>query len=173
LVDLSTIHCQGLYSEYILKYPVAMSIALSHIQSSDLSRNPLKVFTAAEAGPVLVTRRDGENFLIMTESEAESRQTLQKFAGMYFEVAQDERGGTLTERMIRQFPWIAAFDASGQDDCVRALVGTAKVAFATGQSLMFEIEYNSWYDSAEAMAAGLHLVNRDWTEEPILATSPA
>ena len=149
-----------------------MSIALSHIQSSDLSRNPLKVFTAAEAGPVLVTRRDGENFLIMTESEAESRQTLQKFAGQYFEVAQDERGGSLTERMIRQFPWIGVFDSSGQEDCVRALVSKAKVAFSTGQSILFEIEFNSWYDSAVAMAAGLHLVNRDWTEEPILGRHP-
>ena len=149
-----------------------MSIALSHIQSSDLSRNPLKVFTAAEAGPVLLTRRDGENFLIMTESEGASRQTLHEFAGRFLEVCMDERPDSFTSKMCRQFPWMGVFDAAGQKKCAEALAAAAKAAFATGQSLLLEIEYNSWYDSAQGMAAGLHLVNRDWAEEPIPAERP-
>lgn len=149
-----------------------MSLAFSQIQSSDLSRNPLKVFTAAESGPVLVTRRDGENFLIMTESEGESRQTLLKFAGRFYAVACDESDAPMTKKMVRQFPWMGALDEEELQSCVETLSTAALAAFETGQSLMFEITYNSMYDSAVAIAAGLHLTDREWTEQPIPAERP-
>jgi len=149
-----------------------MSIAYSQIQSSDISRNPLKVFTAAEAGPVLLTRRDGQNFMIMTESEALARETLVTLAGKFFAVGIDKAPGTDIEKMIRQFPWIAALDETNQAKCVAELTKAGIAAFATGEAFMFEVAYNSWLDSAAAMAAGLHLKNRDWTEEPIKADRP-
>lgn len=49
-------------------------------QSSELSRNSGKVFSAAEKSPILVTRRDGEGFILMSESEAKARKSLLEFA---------------------------------------------------------------------------------------------
>jgi len=149
-----------------------MSIALSHIQSSDLSRNPVKVFAAAEVGPVLLTRRDGENFVIMTQREAEARQKLHQFVAAFYNVATDDRGGSLVERMVRQFPWMGALSSDGRKVCTAELSQAATAAFATGQSHVLEEEYDSWFETAEAMAAGLKPAQFDPAEAPIRAERP-
>lgn len=149
-----------------------MSLAYSQIQSSDISRNPLKVFTAAESGPVLLTRRDGQNFLIMSESEALARETLISMAGKFFAVGVDSSSDTPREKMVRQFPWIAALCKEDQLKCIDELKDSAAAAFATGEAFMFEVTYNSWFDSASAIAAGLHLKNRDWDGNPVRVDKP-
>lgn len=49
-------------------------------RSSDLSKHSAEVFAEAEDHPVTVTRRDGEDLVLMTQREADSRARLLEFA---------------------------------------------------------------------------------------------
>jgi hypothetical protein len=150
-----------------------MSIALNEIQSSDLSRNPLRVFAAAEIGPVLLTRRDGSNFVLRTESSDASRSTLVEFAGRFFAAANDTSPDSQVTKLARQFPWMMALSPENREICVRELNEAATAAFATGQSFMFEVTLNAWYDTAQAMAAGLQVgIQEEPHEEPIKVARP-
>lgn len=76
-------------------------------QSSELSRNSARVFAAAEDQPVEVTRRDGEDLVLMAKSEADARHELLQLAATLIGVATDTRG-TLAERMADALPWMLA-----------------------------------------------------------------
>jgi hypothetical protein len=170
-VDLYTIYRAALHSEHILNYPEFMSIALSHIQSSDLSRNPLKVFNAAEAGPVLLTRRDGENFLIMTEREAEAQQKVLQFAAQLIAATTDDRG-TLAERMASMFPWMYALNRQEQEACSKELVDSARASFSTQQPFLVLAALSAWEATATAIAGGFQNEEIDWLDEPVVVERP-
>ena len=57
-----------------------MSTDIVHrsVQSSELSRNPAAVFAAAEEGPINITRRDGEDFVLsLASAVAQERRAVQ------------------------------------------------------------------------------------------------
>ncbi len=147
------------HSEHILSYTQSMSKLIEQVQSSELSRNPLKVFSAAEKTPVTVTRRDGEDLVLTSKSEAASRTEFFEFAAKIV-IATCGQDGSLTERMASQFPWMLVFDDAGQKRCSKDLVDAALVSMTTHQTQHSLIELNSWKDTAEAMAAG-------WFDEPL------
>ncbi|WP_237223883.1 hypothetical protein [Rothia nasisuis] len=64
--------------------------------SFELSLNLKPVFEAAESQPVLVTRRDGENLVLMTEREADERRDMFAIAAQIIAVTPLE-GGSLAE----------------------------------------------------------------------------
>lgn len=138
-----------------------MTISLEQFQSSELSRNSTKVFAAAEQSPVLVTRRDGEDLVLMSVIEAEARKALLEFAAQLIAVTTDDRG-TLTERMADRFPWMHALSASAQQECAVDLVCAARAAFATEQPHLAIIELTAWRETAQAIAEGLGPVDVDW-----------
>lgn len=145
---------QGICSERILKYHVGMGSAIEQFLSSELSRNSAAVFAAAEQAPVLVTRRDGEDLVLMSKRENSARKELLELAGQLLCAATDEHG-SLVDRMATLFPWMLALSPKGQVDCARKLIQAARAAFATQQLNLLINEFESWRATAYALAEGL------------------
>lgn len=132
--------------------------------SSDLSRHSTKVFDAAEDQPVAVTRRDGEDFVLMTKREADARAELLNFAAQVIAAATDDRG-TLAERMANVFPWMLALTESGRERCGRELVEAARASFATNQSHLAIAAMTAWRETAVNRAAGYGSEPVEWLDE--------
>lgn len=148
-----------------------MSIALKQFQSSDLNRNSAKVFAAAENAPILVTRRDGEDLVLMSERESNLRATLFDFAAQLIAVTLDDRG-TLVERMSDKFPWMLALKVKDRNECAKSIIDSARASFATKQPLLVITELNAWKETAEAVAAGLKPANQDLFDNPVTVPRP-
>lgn len=148
-----------------------MAKTIVQVQSSDLSRNPLKVFSAAEKAPVTVTRRDGEDLVLMSNRE---RKSLTEFHTYISQVlsALDGQSGTIVDRMSKPFPWILALRPEGQTECVQELLRTAKAAMALGTPALALGELYSWKATAENIALGIELEEVDWLAEPIAVPRP-
>ncbi|WP_291037209.1 prevent-host-death protein [Herbiconiux sp.] len=139
--------------------------------SSDLSRNAPRLFAAAEEGPISVTRRDGENLVLMSQRDADAREQLLQFAAQLIAVAIDERG-TLAERMANAYPWMLALSPADRERCARDLVDAARASFATGHHHLIAAELTSWRETASALAAGLHDSPVDWLDDELLVDRP-
>lgn len=149
-----------------------MSKTLKQFQSSDLSRNSVKVFSAAEDAPILVTRRDGESLVLMTEREADAQAQLFEFAAQLIAVTTDG-DGPLDKRMSDRFPWMLALKEESRKQCADDLVRAARAAFATGQPQLAIAELTSWRETAIAIAAGWNHENLTWLDKPELVERPA
>lgn len=142
--------------------PLATSPILDlSFQSSDLSRRPLTVFAAAEDHPVEVTRRDGEDLVLMSKSEADARQRLVYFAGQLIAAATTD-GGSLAERMADKFPWMLALSVADRELCAKELLEAARASFATGQVHLAVAEFTAWEETAVSIAAGLGRSPVEW-----------
>ncbi|HEY8281272.1 MAG TPA: prevent-host-death protein [Leifsonia sp.] len=130
-------------------------------QSSDLSRHSTRVFAAAEDRPVDVTRRDGEDLVLMSKSEATSREKLLELAATLIGVATDTRGA-LADRMSSALPWMLALSPEDRVACAHDLLQAARASFATGQSHLAVAEMTSWRETATAVAAGLGTESVEW-----------
>lgn len=139
--------------------------------SSELSRNPKPVFEAVESQPVLVTRRDGENLVLMTEQEADERRDMFSIAAQIIAATTLDKG-SLAERMSTVFPWMLALNVEDREQCARELIDTARAAFATNQPKTLLVEVTSWFESATALAAGLDRVDAGWLDEPVAVEAP-
>lgn len=133
-------------------------------RSSDLSKHSAEVFAEAEKYPVTVTRRDGENLVLMSQREAEGRARLLDFAAQLITVTLDEHG-TLAERMCRSFPWILALAPADRESCAQELVDAARASFSTNQPYLVIAELTSWKETATALAAGLGSADLVWLDE--------
>jgi dsDNA-binding SOS-regulon protein len=149
-----------------------MSKTLKQFQSSDLNRNPVKVFSAAEDAPILVTRRDGESLILMSEREADAQAQLFEFAAQLIAVTTDD-DGSLEDRMANRFPWMLALKKESRKRCAEDLVQAARAAFSTGQAHLAIAELTSWRETAIAIAAGWSHENLTWLDEPELVERPA
>ena len=140
-----------------------MATLTTQFQSSELSRNSLRVFSAAEQAPVLVTRRDGEDLVLMTERESDARRELLNLAAQLIAVTTDDRG-SLAERMANIFGWMHALTPEGQAKCAISLVNAARASFATEQAHLAIAELTAWRETALALAAGLGQEPVEWLE---------
>lgn len=148
-----------------------MSIALSHFQSSDLSRNPLKVFAAAEAGPLIVTRRDGRDLFLTSMENQVSTTRVDELAAQLLGATSSETG-TLIERMCNVFPWMLALDENEKVQCTADLIENVRISLATGEPRLALAHFNGWRETATAIAEGLDKVPVDWLDEPIEVERP-
>lgn len=139
--------------------------------SSDLSRHAPRVFAAAEENPVDVTRRDGEDMVLMTKREAGARDQLLQIAAQLIAVATDDRG-TLTERMSDRFPWMLALSEVDRRACAKDLLEAARASFATGQAHLAIAEMMAWKETAVALAAGLGASPMEWLDELVAVERP-
>lgn len=136
------------------------------VQSSELSRNSKSVFAAAEEAPIVVTRRDGENLVLMSEREATEYRKMFELAAQII-AATTFDSGTLAERMSDVFPWMLALTPEAREECADSLIDSARASFSTNQPTMLLIEVTSWFETATARAAGLHNIDVAWLDEPI------
>lgn len=143
--------------------PISLSRDSRTFQSSDLSRHSQAVFAAAEDHPVDVTRRDGEDLVLMSKSEAVAREQLLAVGAQLITIATDEHG-TLTERMSNSFPWMFALNLEDRAQCTKDLLDAARASLATGQSRLVVNELTSWSETAAAIAAGLERTSVEWIE---------
>ncbi|WP_258070795.1 prevent-host-death protein [Pseudoclavibacter sp. AY1F1] len=143
------------YSELLLKYypPTPISSQARTFNSSDLSRNATKVFAAAEDHPVDVTRRDGEDLVLMSKRESHARDQLLEIAARLIAAATDERG-SLEHRMSQMFPWMLPLSPDGQRECAQDLLDASRASFSTGQAHLAIAELTAWKETASALAAG-------------------
>lgn len=160
-----------LYSEYILNYTAGMSKAIYEVQSSELSRNPLKVFSAAELNPVTVTRRDGEDLLIMAKARAEDSSEFMVHASRVMSALADEQG-TIVERMIKQYPWIHPLDDHWRAVCVDDLIKTTISSVSMNAPDAALRKLTSWRETAYATSMGWGEEPKEWLEEPIRVKRP-
>ena len=160
-----------LYSEYILNYTADMSTQIFEVQSSELSRNPLKVFSAAEKNPVTVTRRDGEDLLLMAKAQAEDSSEFMVHVSRVMSALADEQG-TLVERMMRQYPWIHPLDGESRDLCVNDLIRTtiSSVSMNAPEAAMRKL--TSWRETAYATSMGWGEEPKEWLEKPVRVERP-
>ncbi|TPW72876.1 YebG family protein [Schumannella sp. 10F1B-5-1] len=136
--------------------------------SSDLSRHSARVFDAAEERPVEVTRRDGEDLVLMSKRESDARDKLLEIAATLIAVATDDRG-TLAERMSDSYPWMLALSPADRETCARELLSAARASFSTHQPYLALAEMTSWFETATAIAAGLGSQPVEWLDltEPV------
>ena len=132
-------------------------------RSSDLSKHSAEVFAEAEDHPVVVTRRDGEDLVLMSQREAEGRSRLLQFAAQLIGVAVDD-DGPLAGRMSRAFPWMLALSKEDRATCAQDLVDAARASFSTDQPHLALAELTSWRETATAIAAGLGQAELEWLD---------
>lgn len=139
--------------------------------SSDLSRNSARVFAAAEDRPIDVTRRDGEDLVLMSEREARARDELLHLAAQIIAATTDD-AGTLTERMCRVFPWMLALNPDDRTRCAHEMVDAARASFSTHQPHLALAEMHAWRETATALAAGLGHTPVEWLDSPSSVERP-
>ncbi len=133
-------------------------------RSSDLSKHSAEVFAEAEDHPVTVTRRDGEDLVLMSQREAEGRTRLLEFAAQLIgAVVSDD--GPLADRMSRAFPWMLALSTEDRATCAQDLVDAARASFSTDQPHRVLSELTSWRETATAIAAGLGQADLEWLDD--------
>lgn len=142
-------------SEYIQKYYWGMTVLSTQFASSDLSRSASKVFAAAVIEPVRITRRDGENLVLMTEEELNRQQTLLGVAAQIVAVSTfTAHDSELVAEMTRHFPWMLALTKDDRVNCAHEIIDDARASFSLGQPNLIVGTINAWRDTAEAIVAG-------------------
>lgn len=151
-------------SERILKYDEFMtaSLRVDHtFASSDVSRNPAAVFDAAAQHPIRVTRRDGDDLVLMSQREADARDGLLELAAQLIAATTDDTG-SLADRLADRLPWMLALSPTGREECATELIAAARASFATNQAHLAAAVMTSWRETAIAMAAGLGSEPVEW-----------
>lgn len=141
------------------------------VRSSELSRSSAEAFAAAADHPVRVTRRDGEDLVLMSESTDAARTALLELAAQLVAVS-TSTDGTLADRMSDRFPWMLALSPADRDTCADAVLAAARASFATNQPHLAIAELNSWRETATAIAAGLGKEPVEWLDEPEAVKRP-
>lgn len=148
-----------------------MTTLSQKFQSSELSRNSASVFAAAEVSPVLVTRRDGEDLVLMTKEKADATTALNEFAAQLLGITAHSVAD-LAEKLSAAHPWILALRHEDQEQCARELLQATRTALATGQPHRVISEMLSWRETARAISDGLQASTHDWRESLELVDRP-
>ncbi len=161
-------------SERILKYDDDMSAQIRADRtyaSSEVSRNPAAVFEAAAEHPIRVTRRDGDDLVLMSQREADARDRLLELAAQLIAATTDD-SGPLAERLADRLPWMLALSPTGRDQCAAELIAAARASFATNQAHLAAAVMTSWRETATALAAGLGSEPVEWLPTDELVERP-
>lgn len=124
------------------------------VQSSELSRNSREVFEAADQGPVLITRRDGDSLVLTKASQADSdRKGLELAAALVAaSLAPDNR--PFVERLRQPFPWLALLSSTDQEAFAIEVIDLARACAAVSRFDRLLLTLRSWEATAEEVAAG-------------------
>ena len=148
-----------------------MTTTIESFQSSELSRNSAKVFAAAEASPVLVTRRDGADLVLMTQTESLTRNELLSLAAELLLITSEETG-TLVERMRERFPWMNSLNSADQIQCTHDLISSSRAALQTQQPRFALAQFSAWKETASILEKDHHQSITEWLETPIEVARP-
>lgn len=144
------------------------SASIEHtVQSSELSRNSAAVFAAAESGPVAITRRDGEGFVLLRARDVAEEQKALRVAFDVLLATLPQDASPIEQQMLRQFPWLQFLTPERREEFADEMVATARACASVGRFSRLLTVYASWYSTAEALAAGITPDDDlDWLDEP-------
>lgn len=152
---------------------MATSLIHRSIQSSELSRNPASVFAEAEHGPVAITRRDGEDFVLTTARRAEEERRAFAIGADLVAASVSSTGGSLVERLRGPFPWLEFLSPTSRERFAVEIIDVTRACAAVGQFDRLLSTLAAWQASAEAIASGYTLDgDLEWLDEPPLVDDP-
>lgn len=152
---------------------ISTDIVHRSVRSSELSRNPAAVFAAAEEGPINITRRDGEDFVLsLASAVAQERRAVQIAADLMW-ASLDTYGAPLAERLRQPFPWIEFLTPEARDQFAEEIVSVTRACDAIAEFTRVLVVFDSWRSSAEAIARG-YIPDGDlhWLAEPVDVPDP-
>jgi hypothetical protein len=146
---------------------------LRRFKFSDLSRASKSVSAAADAGPVVIDRRDGDELVLMRRAQADAdRLTLAQVTPLLVAFA-EESNLSLAERVWGLYPWARFLTEQGRVSFVEEVVDVARACAAAGRFEPLSATLHAWQATAEAKAAGWDRVVPEWLDEPIRVERPA
>lgn len=120
------------------------------VQSSELSRNS----AAAEKGPVDITRRDGEDFVLLLASEVARDRRAVAIAASLVGASLATGEAPMTDRLRQPFPWIEFLSPDAREQFADEIVSVTRACAAIGQFTRLLVVFEAWRSSAEAIANG-------------------
>ncbi len=135
------------------------------VQSSELSRNSREVFKAADEGPVIVTRRDGEDLVLESRQNVETERAGVELASHLVAASLAPSDAPFAERLMSVFPWMEFLSASGREEFAEEVVRVARACAAVSRYERLLITLNSWQDSAVAISMGYADRQVEWLDE--------
>lgn len=152
---------------------MAASLARRSVQSSELSRNSAAVFIAAEEGPVDITRRDGEDFVLMTARRAEQDSRALTIAFELVAASTTDGPSSLIERLRGPYPWLEFLTADERGRFVREIVDVTRACAAVRTYDRLLATFEAWHASAVAIAQGYTPDDAlEWLDEPVRVPDP-
>ncbi len=143
------------------------------VQSSELSRNSRAVFAAADDGPVLITRRDGETLVLTRASQAEEDRQGLELASALVAASLAPDDVPFVQRLHQPFPWLALLSPADQAEFAREVIEVARACAALSHYDRLLLTVHEWMATAEAVAVGY---TRDedltWLDQPVVVPDP-
>ena len=144
------------------------------VRSSELSRNSREVFEAADQGPVLITRRDGDSLVLTKASQVEHDRRGLELATAVVAASLAPGDQPFVERLRQPFPWLALLSLADQEAFSVEVVDVARACAAISRFDRLLLTLHSWKATAEEVAAG-HLADDEleWlgAAEPVVDSS--
>jgi len=148
------------------------TLAPPRFSFSELSRNSKAVAQAAERGPVTITRRDGNDLVLMPKALVESENSGLEAVASVLEVLAGDDGTPPTIRMVRTFPWVQFLPDEDKQEFVDDMVKTARACASVAKFEPLDIAIRAWKSTAEAHAAGWGKTDYVWLPEEIPVERP-
>ncbi len=143
------------------------------VQSSELSRNSAAVFAAAEQGPIEITRRDGEDFVLAKASDVAKERRAISVAADLVAASLSTSGLNLADRLRQPFPWLEFLVPQSQVRFATEIVDVTRACAAVGQFSKLLVVLEAWRSSAETIANGYTPDDElEWLDVPVLVTDP-
>lgn len=150
-----------------------MATVVRTVQSSELSRHSRDVFEAADEGPVLITRRDGESLVLTKASQADADRSGLELAAHVVAVSLSTNDRPFVERLRDPFPWVALLSAEDQDSFASEVVDVARACATLSRFERLLISVSAWKDTAEKLASSLAAdADLQWFDDDIIVLDP-
>ena len=149
------------------------ALQVQTFQSSELSRQPKAVFAAAEDGPVLITRRDGEDLILTSETQARHDQLGLELAAQLVAASLDPSGKPFTTRLGEPFPWLMFLSDEEREEFADEVVSVARACAAVRHFDRLLQTLEAWHRTAQAYAAGYTADTAvEWLDDEARAADP-
>lgn len=123
------------------------------VTSSDLSRHSADVFRAADKGPVEISRRDGENLVLMRRSVMESEAMALALAADVVAASLGPADVPFVARLQDRFPWMHFLSLDEREQFAAEIVVCARACAAARQFGPFVADLEAWRGTAAAKAS--------------------
>jgi PHD/YefM family antitoxin component YafN of YafNO toxin-antitoxin module len=140
---------------------------------SDLSRRSKAVAQAADKAPVTITRRGGDDLLLIRKADVDiDREGLTIATQITAAAAAVDGLAAFIERLHIIYPWIEFLSASEKQECAKELVNSASACASMMRFDPLVGAVAGWRSTAEAYAAGWVEDRYTWLDSTIQVDRP-